>query len=100
MTDPASTAGTRMSRVRWIGVSDATQLRGAACRCILAAAARARERRGRFLVVLAGGHTPLGAYRMLRDAHADWRSWHVYFGDERCLPAEDAERNSRWAAEE
>jgi 6-phosphogluconolactonase len=102
MTAPASasTAGTRTSPVRWIGVSDATELHRAACRYILAAAARAHERRGRFVVVLAGGRTPRGAYRMLRHAHADWGSWHVYFGDERCLPPQDAERNSRQAAED
>jgi 6-phosphogluconolactonase len=100
MTDPPSAAGTRTTPVRWIGVSDPTELHRAACRYILAAAARARDGRGRFLIVLAGGHTPRGAYRMLRDAHVDWRFWHVYFGDERCLAAKDAERNSRQAAED
>ena len=85
--------------VRWIGVADATALRQIAYRHILDAAARAIERRGRFLIVLAGGNTPRGIYRMLRTADTDWSRWQVYFGDERCLPADDAERNSRMAAD-
>ena len=24
----------------------------------------------------------------------DWDKWHIYHGDERCLPVDDAERNS------
>jgi 6-phosphogluconolactonase len=85
--------------VRWIGVADAAALRQMAYRHILDAAARAIERRGRFLIVLAGGNTPSGIYRMLRTADTDWSRWRVYFGDERCLPADDAERNSRMAAD-
>jgi 6-phosphogluconolactonase len=85
--------------VRWIGVADAAALRQMAYRHILDAAARAIQRRGRFLIVLAGGNTPSGIYRMLCTADTDWSRWQVYFGDERCLPADDAERNSRMAAD-
>jgi 6-phosphogluconolactonase len=90
LTDSCST--------RWIGVADAQELRQTAYRCILNAATRAIDQRGRFLIVLAGGSTPRGIYRMLRDAATDWSSWHVYFGDERCLPADDDERNSAIAS--
>jgi 6-phosphogluconolactonase len=86
-------------RVRWIGVAGAAALRQAAGRRIVDAAARAIERHGRFLIVLAGGNSPRGVYRMLRDADSDWSCWHVYFGDERCLPVDDPERNSRMAAD-
>jgi 6-phosphogluconolactonase len=85
--------------VRWIGVADAAALRQMAYRHILDAAARAIERRGRFLIVLAGGNTPRDVYRRLRTADTDWSRWQVYCGDERCLPADDAERNSRMAAD-
>ena len=85
--------------VRWIGVADVQALRQAAYLRILDAAARAIERHGRFLIVLAGGNTPSGVYQILRAADTDWSRWHVYFGDERCLPADDAERNSRMAAD-
>ena len=33
-------------------------------------------------------------------ASVDWSAWHIYFGDERCLPAGDAARNSRMAGED
>jgi 6-phosphogluconolactonase len=85
--------------LRWIGVDDAQALRQIAYRRILAAARDAIERRGRFIIVLAGGDTPRQIYRMLRGADADWSRWQVYFGDERCLPVDDAERNSVMAAD-
>ena len=66
---------------------------------ILAAADRAIRARGQFHLVLAGGDTPCGAYRRLREASTDWSVWHIYFGDERCLPADDSARNSRLAGE-
>jgi 6-phosphogluconolactonase len=84
--------------VRWIGVNDARTLRQSAYRRILGAAQRAIEHRGRFLIVLAGGDTPREVYRMLRGADSDWSRWQVYFGDERCVPADAAERNSAMAA--
>lgn len=52
---------------------------------------------GGFSIVLAGGSTPLAVYESLRGIETDWRAWRVYFGDERCLPADHAERNSTMA---
>ena len=71
----------------------------AAAVSILAAADSAIRNRAQFHLVLAGGDTPRGAYRKLCDADADWSVWHIYFGDERCLPADDPARNSRIAGE-
>lgn len=85
--------------LRWISVTDAAVLGQVAYQRILDVAAQAIKQRGRFLLVLAGGSTPLAVYQMLRTATADWPNWQIYFGDERCLPADDAERNSRMAAE-
>lgn len=65
-----------------------------AARRILAAAQGAIDARGRFQLVLAGGRTPLAAYTLLADRSADWERWHIFLGDERCLPANDPERNS------
>lgn len=90
---------TKDTAVRWHGIADAAVLRDAAFRRILDAATDAIQRRGRFVIVLAGGNTPRDVYRMLRDADTDWPRWQVYFGDERCLPAGDVERNSRMAAD-
>jgi 6-phosphogluconolactonase len=53
--------------------------------------------RGVFHWVLAGGTTPKRCYELLRDADIDWPNVHVWFGDERCLPVGDAERNDRMA---
>lgn len=87
---------------RWHPVADLPSLDRAASARIVAAAERAIGARGRFDIVLAGGNTPAGAYRLLRAAPAElaeWSRWHVYFGDERCLPATDAGRNSSMAAQ-
>ena len=86
--------------VRWLPVADVAELETTACRRVIDAAISAIRQRGEFLVVLAGGNTPRGVYRLLREQNADWAHWHVYFGDERCLPADSAERNSRMAADE
>lgn len=85
--------------LRWIGVADVKALQQLAYRRILAAAGTAIEERGKFIIVLAGGSTPRAVYQMLRGAEADWSRWHVYFGDERCLPADDIERNSTMASD-
>jgi 6-phosphogluconolactonase len=50
--------------------------------------------RGTFHLVLAGGSTPLALYRALAERNVGDARWHVWFGDERCLPADHAERNS------
>jgi 6-phosphogluconolactonase len=53
---------------------------------------------GAFHLVLAGGNTPRALYERLRTLKkTDWKAWHIYFGDERCLPCVDPERNSTMA---
>lgn len=49
-------------------------------------------------IALAGGATPQACYAALRDESVDWSRIHIYFGDERCLPASDLRRNDRMAA--
>jgi len=84
---------------RWHVVADADALEAAATSRILKAAHAAIARAGAFHLVLAGGGTPRRIYRALSRHTADWPNWHIYFGDERCLPPDDAERNSRMAAD-
>ncbi|HEX8843200.1 MAG TPA: 6-phosphogluconolactonase [Pyrinomonadaceae bacterium] len=59
--------------------------------------------RGRFLVALAGGSTPKRAYELLVSepfrSGLDWTKVHVFFGDERSVPPDDAESNYRMANE-
>jgi 6-phosphogluconolactonase len=84
---------------RWIGVDGVAELRDAACERILESAARAIDARGRFVIALAGGTTPRDVYAKLRTVDADWPRWHAYFGDERCVPRDDAGRNNRMAGD-
>jgi 6-phosphogluconolactonase len=86
--------------VRWHEVPDLQALRRSALERILAAAAQAISDRGQFHIVLAGGETPRAIYLLLREAKADWAAWHIYFGDERCLPVDDPQRNSCMAGDE
>lgn len=80
-------------------LADAEAVAQEAARRILARAQGALTARGRFRLVLAGGSTPLAAYRLLARSCAEWSAWEVFFGDERCLPAEDPGRNSRATAD-
>ncbi len=88
-----------MSGIRWQPAGGEEELAAKACRHILLAAERAIAARGRFCLVLAGGHTPEYSYRLLSQADAAWSAWHIYFGDERCCPADDPRRNSVMAGE-
>ena len=85
--------------VDWQTLADADAVATHATELILQAAANAIQERGVFHLVLAGGRTPGKVYQQLATAQADWNNWHLYFGDERCLPADHAERNSQMAAD-
>jgi len=83
--------------MQWTLLESADQVAEKACERILSAAAEAIGARGGFHLVLAGGATPRRTYEMLAQGAGDWAHWHIYFGDERCLPRQDPERNSRMA---
>ncbi|OEU61628.1 MAG: 6-phosphogluconolactonase [Desulfuromonadales bacterium C00003094] len=87
-----------MQAIRWEMVSDEEEVAVWACRRILLAADQAIATRGQFRIVLAGGRTPERTYRLLSEVDTDWRCWQVYFGDERCLPVGNSQRNSDMAA--
>ena len=93
-----------MSLPEWRVFADAqtlvTQLADALCEV----AEDAIRARGVFHLVLAGGRTPQALYRELAKRHAGDAHWHIWYGDERCLPADNYERNSvmnesAWLAE-
>jgi len=79
----------------WQILVDADAVATHATELILQAAASAIQVRGVFRLVLAGGRTPEQVYRQLASSQADWNHWQLYFGDERCLPAGDDDRNSQ-----
>jgi len=91
MAEPGTISG-------WHCLPDAAAVAAAALAIILGAAKVAIAARGVFRMVLAGGTTPDRVYRLLASSSTDWNRWQIYFGDERCLPVNDPERNSRLAA--
>jgi 6-phosphogluconolactonase len=82
---------------RWNHFDSIESLRHAVCDAIVRSANEAIAKRGQFSIVLAGGNTPRAVYRLLRDAQMDWSKWHIYHGDERCLPHDHEDRNSLMA---
>ena len=86
-----------MQKIHWHSFATADKVASAACQQILSSAEQAIAERGAFKLVLAGGSTPEKVYQMLAESSADWQNWHVYYGDERCLPADHNDRNSRMA---
>ncbi|OEJ64025.1 6-phosphogluconolactonase [Magnetovibrio blakemorei] len=85
--------------LRWHSFTDGAHLEHAALNMIQDAAQTALTQRGAFHIVLAGGRTPQRVYGALKDLTTDWSAWHIYFGDERCLPPDNTERNSLMAAD-
>jgi 6-phosphogluconolactonase len=85
-------------KINWQIVDNPLLVAQRACRRILQAADNAIKIHGQFQIVLAGGRTPELTYHLLKDCHADWSRWHIYYGDERCLPEQHEERNSMIAA--
>ena len=75
----------------------------AAARRIAEIAEEAIGERGAFAVALAGGSTPRRVYELLAGeesrAAVDWANVHVFFGDERAVPPDDADSNYRMANE-
>ena len=82
---------------------DADELAREAAAYIVAIGRKALSERGRFNLLLAGGTTPAQTYRNLAESTrtdtAFWRNTHLYWGDERLVPADDPESNVRMARE-
>ena len=80
--------------MRWTVLENETEVAHAACDRIVSIAKQAIESSGQFHIVLAGGTTPAATYALLAKQHCKWECWHVWFGDERCLPVGHEDRNS------
>lgn len=78
----------------WTVFESAELVAQALAETLLELAEKAIAARGKFLLVTAGGTTPQRCYEILSTREADWQNWHIYMGDERCLPVEDKDRNS------
>jgi len=86
-----------MTLPEWRVFEDGDGLVAALVDALCAEAEAAIAARGAFQLVLAGGSTPRALYRALAERHAGDAHWHVWYGDERCLPADHSERNSMMA---
>ena len=80
--------------VRWQWFEQESEVRQAATQAIAQAAVDAIKAHATFRLVLAGGSTPRAVYQTLNNLPTQWNAWHIYFGDERVLPADHPDRNS------
>lgn len=55
--------------------------------------------RDRFTIALSGGNTPKPLYRKLAQQSLPWEKCHVFWGDERFVPADHPDSNERMARE-
>lgn len=83
--------------IEWQILPDAPAVAERAAALIGQSAREAIAQRGRFSLVLAGGGTPEATYRLLAGTAQQWQDWDIWFGDERCLPPDHPQRNSRMA---
>jgi 6-phosphogluconolactonase len=68
---------------------DSDELSQAAAKAFIELANQAIAERGRFLVSLSGGSTPMKLYERLANEKLDWTRVHFFWGDERCVPVDD-----------
>ncbi len=57
---------------------------------------------GRFTIALSGGSTPKALFQLLASDYKeeiDWKNVYVFWGDERCVPPDDADSNYKMARE-
>jgi 6-phosphogluconolactonase len=82
---------------------DAAEVARATAERFIELGREAMTERGRFAVALAGGSTPKRVYELLASndyrEQLVWSKVHIFFGDERCVPPDDAESNYRMANE-
>ena len=68
---------------------DSDELSLSATKKFIELANQAIIERGRFLVSLSGGSTPMKLYEKLANETLDWSRVHFFWGDERCVPVDD-----------
>ncbi len=83
--------------------ADLEELSRSAAELVSAIVEAAAAAKGVVSVVLSGGSTPRRLYTLLGEAplrtRIDWKRVHLFWGDERCVPADHNESNYRLAAE-
>jgi 6-phosphogluconolactonase len=72
---------------------DTVHLSNYAANAFVEIANQSIAKRGRFMVALSGGNTPMRLYDLLGNRYqnkVDWKQVHFFWGDERCVPVDDA----------
>jgi len=73
---------------------DISELSTSAAHSFIEIADQAIKERGRFLAALSGGNTPTQLYERLGNepfrGQVNWKQTHFFWGDERCVPVDDA----------
>ena len=86
-----------MPKTQTIIAVDVDDLAFRAAELFKAAARDHVDQRGRFVVALSGGSTPRGMHRLLASpqvlTQVPWEHTHLFWVDERCVPASDPESN-------
>lgn len=72
---------------------DLEELSESARQAFIEIAKEAIQQRGRFLVALSGGNTPMKLYEKLAVESLDWTRIYFFWGDERCVSANDPGNN-------
>ena len=75
---------------------DISELSQYAARSFIEIANKSIEERARFLTALSGGNTPMRLYELLGNQfqnEVDWSRVHFFWGDERCVPVDDADNS-------
>ena len=74
-----------------------------AANIFVAAAQNAIQKRGRFLVALTGGSSPVSIYKLLATpqykAKIDWENVFIFWGDERWVPLDDERSNAKMSSD-
>jgi 6-phosphogluconolactonase len=78
-------------------VCDSNDLPARAAARIALELTKAIGARGRASLALAGGTTPKATYESLAGLSLDWSVVDIFFGDERCVPADHSDSNYRMA---
>jgi 6-phosphogluconolactonase len=82
-----------MLKDNWLVFEDINGLADQLANDILDVAKTAIRSNNSFKIVLTGGNSILNTYKVLSNSESDWDKWHIYLGDERCLPVKDKSRN-------
>jgi len=83
-----------MLKNNWFVFEDINELADQLANDILDVAKTAIRSNNSFKIVLTGGNSILNTYKVLSNSESDWDKWHIYLGDERCLPIGDKGRNN------